>query len=211
MGGPENLALMFNSMSSGGGARMAELLKTLNRTGTVGYADFCRRATPEQSEQFGVWIGGASPEHIRAAGLRLNGATTCEPTAFLRWLDDLTAGRVSAKPPGKWWQFWLRDSSSGPPAAPPVAAPSPAPLRAAAGPAPRPTASGVSFVATVQELRRLVGDDGGFGNEEPIRAIGERLHREGGMDLMQKAYYAVRNGGPYFSQHIWDGVGEWRA
>lgn len=60
------------------------------------------------------------------------------------------------------------------------------------------------------ELIALVGTDGGFGNVARIRQIGERVHRLGGMDLMQCFYYGVRNSGRYFSQDIWDGIGSWR-
>ncbi len=64
--------------------------------------------------------------------------------------------------------------------------------------------------ATVAELVELVGGTGGFSNrQERIREIGETLAREGGIELMQKAYYRVRGSGRYFSQSIWDGIGGW--
>ena len=63
----------------------------------------------------------------------------------------------------------------------------------------------------VVELTQLVGwTIAGFRNKARIREIGEDLNREGGMELMRKAYYAVRNNGVYFSQDIWSGVGSWR-
>lgn len=61
------------------------------------------------------------------------------------------------------------------------------------------------------ELLQLVSSDGGFGNRARIREIGEELNRIGGMDLMQCAYYRVKNAGPYFSQDIWNGIGFWRS
>ena len=62
------------------------------------------------------------------------------------------------------------------------------------------------------ELTQLVGaDNSGFRNEARICEIGEDLNREGGIELMRKAYYAVRNNGVYFSQDIWSGVGSWRS
>jgi hypothetical protein len=63
----------------------------------------------------------------------------------------------------------------------------------------------------LKELLQLVGSDGGFGNKTRIREIGEELNRIGGMDLMQCAYYGVKNAGRYFSQDIWDGIGSWRC
>jgi hypothetical protein len=64
----------------------------------------------------------------------------------------------------------------------------------------------------VVELTQLVGvDNSGFRNKARIREIGEDLNREGGMEVMRKAYYAVRNNGVYFSQDIWNGVGSWRS
>jgi hypothetical protein len=66
--------------------------------------------------------------------------------------------------------------------------------------------------AVIAELARLVGvDNSGFRNKARIREIGEDLDREGGMELMRKAYYAVKNNGIYFSQDIWDGIGSWRC
>jgi hypothetical protein len=64
---------------------------------------------------------------------------------------------------------------------------------------------------TVAELRKLIGSDGGFANKALIRAIGEELNREGGMTLMRRAYNGVRTTGRYFSQDIWDGIGNWRS
>lgn len=62
------------------------------------------------------------------------------------------------------------------------------------------------------ELISLVGkDNSGFVNRARIREIGEELYRRGGHDLMQEAYYHVRSTKIYFSQDIWDGIGEWEA
>jgi hypothetical protein len=63
----------------------------------------------------------------------------------------------------------------------------------------------------LDELLQLVGSDAGFGNKTRIREIGEELNRIGGMDLLQCAYYGVRNAGRCFSQDIWHGVGSWRC
>ena len=62
----------------------------------------------------------------------------------------------------------------------------------------------------IRELVQLVGSDGGFAKRPRIREIGETLNQKGGLELMQVAYYAVRNAGPYFSQDIWDQIGAWR-
>jgi hypothetical protein len=77
--------------------------------------------------------------------------------------------------------------------------------------APKPRSGPVNVQELTEELARLVGADGGFGNCDRIRAIGEDLNRAGGMNLMQTAFYAVRRSGVYFSQDIWDGIGGWRA
>ena len=62
------------------------------------------------------------------------------------------------------------------------------------------------------ELISLVGEDNsGFANRVRIREIGEELYRRGGHRLMQEAYYHVRSTKIYFSQDIWDGIGEWQA
>jgi hypothetical protein len=67
------------------------------------------------------------------------------------------------------------------------------------------------FVNLLNELITLVkNDNSGFANKPRIREIGEELNRQGGMKEMQQAYYLVRNTGVYFSQDIWDGIGEWR-
>jgi uncharacterized Zn finger protein (UPF0148 family) len=67
------------------------------------------------------------------------------------------------------------------------------------------------FVKLLNELIPLVKKDkGGFANKARIREIGEELNRLGGMKQMQQAYRLVRNTGVYFSQDIWDGIGEWR-
>jgi hypothetical protein len=69
----------------------------------------------------------------------------------------------------------------------------------------------------VDELVELLERDardpatqGGFGHRDRIRAIGEALDRFGGIELMKKVYYRVRERGPYFSQDIWHLIGEWR-
>jgi hypothetical protein len=46
-------------------------------------------------------------------------------------------------------------------------------------------------------------------NRPRIRQIGEELNQQGGMKLMRQAYSKVRATGTYFSQDIWDGIGEW--
>ena len=67
------------------------------------------------------------------------------------------------------------------------------------------------FVKLLNELITLVKkDNSGFANKPRIREIGEELNRQGGMKQMQQAFYLVRNTGAYFSQDIWDGIGEWR-
>jgi hypothetical protein len=67
------------------------------------------------------------------------------------------------------------------------------------------------FVTLVNELITLVRkDNSGFANSPRIRQIGEELNRQGGMKLMQQAYGMVRATGLYFSQDIWDGIGEWQ-
>jgi hypothetical protein len=64
----------------------------------------------------------------------------------------------------------------------------------------------------VAELVQLVAEDNaGFKNEIRIREIGEELNREGGIELMKKAYYAVRDQGVYFSQDIWYEIGGWNS
>lgn len=66
------------------------------------------------------------------------------------------------------------------------------------------------FVKVLNELITLVKkDNSGFANKPRIREIGDELNRQGGMKLMQQAYYLVRNTGVYFSQDIWHGIGEW--
>ena len=61
------------------------------------------------------------------------------------------------------------------------------------------------------ELVTLVRkDNSGFANRTRIREIGEELNRQGGMKLMQEAYYKVRATGTYFSQDIWHEIGEWQ-
>ncbi|MBI4488901.1 MAG: hypothetical protein HY694_07425 [Deltaproteobacteria bacterium] len=65
--------------------------------------------------------------------------------------------------------------------------------------------------ATVDRIVVLVGGDGGFNNKGPLREIGEELNRQEGIDRMRLVYYRVRNKGPYFSQDIWDGIGDWRC
>lgn len=87
----------------------------------------------------------------------------------------------------------LRPATSQPPAAPPK------------------QARRLSPDEAVGELVRLIGGDAGFGNKEPIRAIGEAMDEQGGMELMQQVYYKVRGRGVYFSQDIWDGIGSWRS
>jgi hypothetical protein len=54
-------------------------------------------------------------------------------------------------------------------------------------------------------------DNSGFANKGRICEIGEALNAKGGFKLMQEAYYHVRSTGIYFSQDIWDGIGEWQA
>ncbi len=67
------------------------------------------------------------------------------------------------------------------------------------------------FVKLLNELIVLVKkDNSGFANKPRIREIGEELNRQGGMKQMQQAYYLVKNTGLYFSQDIWDGIGEWQ-
>jgi hypothetical protein len=70
----------------------------------------------------------------------------------------------------------------------------------------------------VEELTRLLQKDakdrstlGGFGSKSRIREIGKKLNTEGGIELMRAVYYAVKSSGPYFSQDIWDGIGDWQA
>ncbi|MFO0926106.1 MAG: hypothetical protein U0736_03580 [Gemmataceae bacterium] len=82
---------------------------------------------------------------------------------------------------------------------------------AAPAPAPKPPARRWSPDEAVGELVRLIGGDAGFGNKEAICAIGESLDEQGGIELMRKVYYQVRGRGVYFSQDIWDGVGDWRS
>jgi len=74
--------------------------------------------------------------------------------------------------------------------------------------------SSTSFTATqadlIVELVTLVKqDNSGFANRPRIREIGQELNRQGGMKLMQQAYYKVRATGAYFSQDIWHEIGEW--
>jgi len=67
------------------------------------------------------------------------------------------------------------------------------------------------FFDLLNELITLVKkDNSGFANKARIREVGEELNRTGGMNQMQQAHYLVRNTGLYFSQDIWDGIGEWR-
>lgn len=67
------------------------------------------------------------------------------------------------------------------------------------------------FFDLLNELITLVKkDNSGFTNKARIREIGEEFNRTGGIKQMQQAYYLVRNTGLYFSQDIWDGIGEWR-
>jgi hypothetical protein len=67
------------------------------------------------------------------------------------------------------------------------------------------------FVKLLNELITLVKkDNSGFANSARIREIGEELNRQGGMNLMRQAYAMVRATGAYFSQDIWDGIGEWQ-
>ena len=70
----------------------------------------------------------------------------------------------------------------------------------------------VDVDAPVVELTQLLGGDssGGYRNKARIREIGEDLNREGGIELMRKAYHAVRSKRFDFSQEIWDGIGGWR-
>jgi hypothetical protein len=63
----------------------------------------------------------------------------------------------------------------------------------------------------VRELLQLTGTDGGFGNRERIRAIGEKLDTLGGMEFMQRAHNTVRDAGRRLSQDIWNGIGSWRS
>jgi hypothetical protein len=64
----------------------------------------------------------------------------------------------------------------------------------------------------IVELLGLVKkDSSGFANCSRIREIGEELNRQGGMKLMQQAYYKVRATGTTFSQDIWDKIGEWQS
>ena len=73
-------------------------------------------------------------------------------------------------------------------------------------------------MSLINELASLVERDaqdsrtlGGFGSKTRIRVIGEELNRIGGMDLMRAVYYSVKNRGPYFSEDIWDGIGDWQC
>ena len=64
----------------------------------------------------------------------------------------------------------------------------------------------------VKELIGLVRtDNSGFANAKRIREIGGELNGRGGYKLMQEAYYHVRSTKIYFSQDIWDGIGDWQA
>lgn len=56
-------------------------------------------------------------------------------------------------------------------------------------------------------------DNSGFRNKARIREIGEdlKLNGDGGIELMRKAYYAVRNNEIYFSQDICGGISGWRC
>ncbi|MCE9567214.1 MAG: hypothetical protein K8U57_34870 [Planctomycetes bacterium] len=63
----------------------------------------------------------------------------------------------------------------------------------------------------IEKDSRDAATEGGFGSATRIRAIGEELDRQGGIELMRAAYSEVRRRGPYFSDHIWDGIGDWRA
>ncbi len=67
--------------------------------------------------------------------------------------------------------------------------------------------------ALIDQLIQLVGCDaaGGFEERDRVRQLGAMLDLEGGIGLMRRAYQAVRNQGIYFSQDIWDGIGDWRA
>jgi len=87
----------------------------------------------------------------------------------------------------------------------------PAPTHASR--APTQSRSGpLNMESVIAELTQLVGvDNSGFTNKARIREIGEDLNGDGGIELMRKAYYAVRNTGIYFSQDIWDGIGSWRC
>ncbi|MBV5347824.1 hypothetical protein [Lamprocystis purpurea] len=61
----------------------------------------------------------------------------------------------------------------------------------------------------LRELVALVGTDGGFINEAPIRRIGTALYDDGGIDLMRFAYRFVQEQGRYLSEDIWHRIGPW--
>ena len=75
-----------------------------------------------------------------------------------------------------------------------------------------------AHASSLSEVARLVATDaedrstlGGFGSKARIREIGESLNEAGGMELMRAAYYDIKGRGPYFSEDIWDGIGDWRC
>jgi hypothetical protein len=106
MAGIENFAAMLNNMSSDGAGRMGELFSHLNSSGTTAYAQFCNRATPDQSKALADWFSSATSEQVKQAASRLNSGRAGDPGAFLNWLDAVKNGTAPPEPAKKWWQFW---------------------------------------------------------------------------------------------------------
>lgn len=109
MGGPENLAAMFNNMSAAGGTQLAVLFNAMSTRGAQRYGQFCARATPTQMAAFTSWIDRATPDETKRAAKYLDGNGSIEPATFISWLESGNgngAAAGTADAPRKWWQFW---------------------------------------------------------------------------------------------------------